>query len=417
MIRRAVIVDSGLRGVGGHNYSYTMMMVEALRQRGISTRVVGSRQLDAGLGAQGIEPGFSMGVGHQPERTDLFHMLRFLSDRAQRFAAEVKALVGPELEDPETLVFSHTLAEFEVIAWSHLAPALKCSLAILIRQTPVYGAMPFWKRALHPYFRAQPVAARALRRAMRDRFCLLADGEALAQDLATGFGIPCTHVPVPVDPAVLGVAGAAQSAPSRPTLGYLGDARAAKGFHLLPTLIPKVLAARDVRFLIQCPPARGGEADAQIEIDRLKRVRSDCGDRLTLLEERLSQDGYKAALNAMDVVLVPYTAPQYLYSTSGVFAEAAAAGKPAVVPTPSWMNDELKARGAGVAYARADPDGLHAAVLDSIDRLDVLAEKARIGAPACRAYYSADTVIETLLEALRGDGRASGRMGYEHTSP
>lgn len=415
MIRRAVIVDSGLRGLGGHNYTYSMMMVEALRQRGISTRVVGSRHLDPGLREQGVEPGFSIGVGHQPERTDLLRMLRFLSDSARRFADEVKALLGPDLEDPDTLVFSHTLAEFEVMAWSELAPALKCSLAILVRQTPVYQAMPFWKRSLHPYFRAQPVAARTLRRAMGERFCLLADGEALARDLAAGFGIPCTHVPVPVDPEVLPAAGPPSSAPAQLTLGYLGDARGAKGFQLLPALISRVLAARDVRFLIQCPPARGGETDAQREIERLKQLRPLYGDRLTLIEERLTREGYRTALSAMDIVLVPYTAPQYLYSTSGVFAEAAAAGKPTVAPAPSWMNDELKARGAGIVYARGDSEALNAATLSAIDQLGVLSDRARRSAASCRAYYSARTVIETLFGAL---GRGSGRMGdYEHTSP
>jgi glycosyltransferase involved in cell wall biosynthesis len=61
-------------------------------------------------------------------------------------------------------------------------------------------------------------------------------------------------------------------------------------------------------------------------------------------------DDYYYLLAKADVVLCPYDARAYRARSSGVFAEAVAAGKPTVVPADTWMASALEP-GAGETYS------------------------------------------------------------------
>jgi hypothetical protein len=57
---------------------------------------------------------------------------------------------------------------------------------------------------------------------------------------------------------------------------------------------------------------------------------------------RLTEEEYDRWLVTSDVILLPYEAARYRYSTSGIFAECVAAGGIPLVTPGTWMATELE---------------------------------------------------------------------------
>jgi hypothetical protein len=67
-----------------------------------------------------------------------------------------------------------------------------------------------------------------------------------------------------------------------------------------------------------------------------------------VLEGPLASDAYIELMLNSDVVLIPYSRTHYAARSSGVFAEAVAAGIPTVHPRESWMGrNAMDKLGAG----------------------------------------------------------------------
>src|SRR5262245_7630995 len=157
-----------------------------------------------------------------------------------------------------------------------------------------------------------------------------------------------------------------------------------------------------VRLLFQCvAPA----ASSEIFDGAAAGLRSG-GERVVLVESRLSRLEYAQLLGAMDIVLVPYTAPDYSHSTSGIFAEAVATGRPVVVPTRTWMAAELdRGHGAGVIYDRDDPLAFVRGCAEAVDRFPELRARALGSAPAFADYHSARNLARLLVDPRSGSAR------------
>jgi len=120
------------------------------------------------------------------------------------------------------------------------------------------------------------------------------------------------------------------------TLSYLGDARPEKGFLYLPKVID-ALSDQKVRFQIQAnfniPGGEGGVASCRRKLQRKANV--------TLHATALDAERYAFALAQTDIMLILYDPEQYYARTSGIFAEAMAAGIPALVPADTWMSAQV----------------------------------------------------------------------------
>ena len=222
-----IIVDSGLKGVGGHNFTYTQITREAFRSRGIDPIVLVNRGADLDLcHSQGFRPVFSRGA-YDFAPAGMWATTHSWRRWSGTFGEELQAA----LPTGSIRVFSHTLGEFELGGWTRVMPSLTVGteLTTLLRRTPGYARMPWWKRSLHPYFSYLPRRARRLAQTRRIRFRLATDSFELSAD----FEAACRHsvetFPIPLDPVVVG-ASRSQSRwrSERTTLGYLGDGRAAK---------------------------------------------------------------------------------------------------------------------------------------------------------------------------------------------
>ncbi|HYE01456.1 MAG TPA: glycosyltransferase family 4 protein, partial [Alphaproteobacteria bacterium] len=198
-------------------------------------------------------------------------------------------------------------------------------------------------------------------------------------------------LPIPVRPAA-----APAPAPGRPvTLAYLGDARREKGFHLLPDLAAALwegwLAPGRARLVVQAnfnvPGGEPGIAEARARLAALP------AGAVELVEAPLGEADYQALLDAADVVLLPYDAAEYRRRSSGVQAEARAAGKVALVPAGTWMAEQA----ADPAEAFAGPEDFAPAALRVLDDLPRLSAAAAAAAPAWRRRHDPAALVAALL--------------------
>ncbi|MCC7272670.1 MAG: hypothetical protein IT561_08380, partial [Alphaproteobacteria bacterium] len=132
-----------------------------------------------------------------------------------------------------------------------------------------------------------------------------------------------------------------------------------------------------------------------------------------VLTEFLPRAALSRLMAEADLVVLPYRVGGYEFRSSGPFAEAAAIGRPTVIPVRTWMAAEMDAgRGAGMIYADDRPEVIAGATVAAIGRLDALQRRAAIAAAAARRTHGPDRFVLRLLdlarEAAAGGARADG---------
>jgi glycosyltransferase involved in cell wall biosynthesis len=207
----------------------------------------------------------------------------------------------------------------------------------------------------------------------RERMIVLADSQELVDeyrdlnDRLDYHVAPIPHVP-PWNSATRERSG-------NLNIGYLGEARENKGFHLLPYVVRRVShRASAVHFHIHSFCHAPQSAFYRQSIAGLR------GPHVTLYPDSLDDEEYVQFLDSLDVVLLPYTLQHYHSQTSGVFAEAMALGKSVIVPRGSWMARQLDNYGGGAAFNPDDAEDLARQVLAFIDggvESEAAAERAK----------------------------------------
>jgi glycosyltransferase involved in cell wall biosynthesis len=408
--RRVLIVDSGMRSLSGHNFSYTQAVRQALVDRGAHVDVLVNRGFPSDLAAaHGLRPIFSCGafdfaMGHGRIRD-----LAYVRAQSHVFAEELEhALRGADYD----LVFSHTLGDFELIGWTRCLSrsALKGTLAVVLRQTPRYRTAAWWRRSFNPYWRLRPQCLGRLYRQLNSRFIVCTDSDALTDDYASVYRHPILTLPIPLNPALYEPhpdptrsisSSYGLTASARLRIGYLGEARSPKGFHLLPSLVRQVLSSGDgARVAIQCPQSSaGGESALDGHVSDLAQLAKEHPERVALIRERLSTEDYCDLARNLDVILIPYVHEHYRDATSGIFAEAVALGKPVVVPSDTWMSRELERAGSGVVFPRKDPSRFGPATLEAVRDYATHVAAAERGREAWKAFHNARKLAEMLVRA------------------
>lgn len=402
---RLIIVDQSLKDFLGHYAEYTLS-VAAEAAKSVPVIVLANRKqtIATPVGIE-IVPSFRFSLA-QPQRTRpppgydaavSFPGWSFLAE-LRRGLERVNATAADHL-------FIHS------ISFAEIEDLLTLALTADRRRLPV----------LHIVFRrdldeingnarrrfAAYVRAFAHLGLWPDRARFYSDTEALGRQYAEAAQTPFETLPIPFNQEALETAlgQRADRAADRPlVLGYLGDARLEKGYHLLPNLAHRLLQshllAGKARLRIQSnynlPNGEPGIAEAR---DALEHYGSDL---VELLCEPDDQGEYYRRLAEIDVVLLPYLAGPYRRRSSGIFAQAVAAGKVVVLPSETQMAAEARhADGAGcVFYDR--PEELHAAVLRALDRYDSLARAAAGARTEWCARNSVRALVDKLLRSDPG---------------
>jgi glycosyltransferase involved in cell wall biosynthesis len=122
-------------------------------------------------------------------------------------------------------------------------------------------------------------------------------------------------------------------------IAYVGDARKEKGYHYLPRIVQDLWAeyveTGRITFVIQSnfnvPGGTPPVALARAQLQSYPR------DKVTLFTEPLTSAEYRDLVISADIILLPYDRDAYYAGSSGILAEALAAGVPCIVPDGVWM--------------------------------------------------------------------------------
>lgn len=225
------------------------------------------------------------------------------------------------------------------------------------------------------------------------------DADVLAHDYESISGLKFDVLPLPFRAELI-------PQPDRPpggtlTIAYLGGARDEKGFHWLPDLVRQLRAKNRpgrVRFVFQSNISQPEHNPRSVAA--LSELRSLAGDDIELVaaDEGLPPSDYYRLFSSSDLVVLPYLPARYRACTSGVLAEAIAAGVPVVVPAATWLSSELPP-GAGEVFS--GPDSFAEAVQRVIEDHARYRAAAKSARPAWLARHTPDAILGALLRSTR----------------
>lgn len=403
-MKKALIVASGLRGIIGHNYFYTQEVQKELEKRGFEVTVFANKHAPADfIKATNYKPVFSLGTYDFIPLNSPLEDLKFIYLQSRIYSYELQAALKNQEFD---LIFCHTVADFELIAWNHYLKKHKSKghLFVMQRNTPQFGNLPKWKKNFHPFHRLRPHYLNALGKRMKGRFTLLTDSELLTEDYLK----ICSKVvtaPIPLADSIT------QSNDSSTfslrnlekkdfvDFGYLGDSRNGKGFSLLPKMIEKVVAKNSkIRFIIQCPNSEYENANIPEGLKELQDLSQKLKDNLILISERLSESDYLGLFKFLDVIMIPYNSPMFIEGTSNIFTESVALGKPVVVSNNTWMSNELKKYNGGLEFEKNNVDDFAEKVVKLAENIEDFTNKSREFAPIWKSQHNVKNLVDLLLK-------------------
>lgn len=428
--QRFVVVDQSLRDFTGHHFEYSVAVAEAAARAGWRPLILAHQAFPTAPGPPGInlKPWFDSAwnerQGEQALRRLVFAVLARLppplhdpayialsgarrtavrlrraamAPRPHGFGAALVAGLSAADVGPESIAFIHTIsvAELEsVLTAVQAGPAesLPCIEVVLRRDADEPDVRQGGRLGIAACLRAFHST-----RLWPGRVRFHTDTEELRRQYeelsSVRFGvlpIPCRHELLDRAPA--------QPADSPAIVLFLGGARREKGFHLLPrvaeALASDYLATGRARLVAQSGfNVPGGEPGMAAARARLSRF---AAEQVRMLDEALAPADYYALLADASLVLLPYDARLYRTRSSGVLAEALAAGKPVVVPAGTWMAAQIDAIGGTIF---GSDDDVPAVVASALRDLPALTAAAVAHARVWRAANSADALVRLLLAA------------------
>lgn len=261
-------------------------------------------------------------------------------------AADIRRLIEPLSLAPDDIVFIPNVEPSEILAFRRLFQQLPAA------REPTWHLL--FRRNLYAGREPDYAAADEGLRSVRNAFLRLREGLHGARvffysdtvqltDQYNRLGIVSfATLPIPVDTAYQN--DRFQVANEGPlSIVYAGDARSERGYHLLPRVVQDVwhdcVLTGQATFRVQSKRNLVSN-DSRAIVARAQLAAFDA-DKLQILSEPLPSEAYRQLVVQSDLMLILHDRDNYYARSSGVFAEALAAGTPVAVPAGSWMALEL----------------------------------------------------------------------------
>jgi glycosyltransferase involved in cell wall biosynthesis len=275
-----------------------------------------------------------------PQAGGLYPTIERAAEAAGHFAATTEALFARLELGRADIVFLPTISlpDFSglVSLLNRSDPDRLPMIAPLFRRNIFHGYPPSYRDedyGVHNYrFTLAALRARAARRCT-----IFTDTDPLTEQYRQVSAIPVRTLPIPCPPTGVRTADAHRRGPIH--LTYLGDARAEKGFDVLPRIAAALFAPplRDrlkVVSQVYFPPMASDIAMMRAA----EKLRLHSADRCELVEGALNSVDYARRLDEAGAVLIAYDRGNYQARSSGIFMEALAAGAPVVTTAGTWMS-------------------------------------------------------------------------------
>lgn len=375
---------------------YLLSLVDPLEKRGALVRVVGNRNLSNLAGDLDLcEPVFTLRCEEAPfipgiDPASVTGAAQLRRRRSDLFHADLNRLAeGQSITDRDILLIN-SLRHWslgDVVDWlEDRKPEERPILVLVLHYTPFpqSGVCDPAESGYRDAFRK--IAASGV----RERILLCTDSDRLTAEYRSLFDIDIHLLPIPHCPPETERVRCSDGVLS---IGFAGEARPDKGFHLLPHMVRRVeenMPDHRLSFTFQSY----GHTDAQAAFSAGSPVRT--------LSNPLSEGEYEAHIASIDLMLIPYLHGPYRSQTSGVFCEAAASGTPVIVPADTWMADQLAHSGAGLTFQADDAEDLARACMEAIRNYPVLLDNARRAMNKWRAFHNADNYCRQIIMLING---------------
>ncbi len=211
-------------------------------------------------------------------------------------------------------------------------------------------------------------------------------------------GFHATIVPYPVEPAA-GIPRAAEPAAPQAFKHLLvaGGARIDKGLARVVDLVCEMQRrGLDLPIVVQASSEQRHQHDPALAA-ALARLRRSGYAGLRLVDDTLGPADYRALFDGA-VALQPYSLADFKDRVSGVTLDALGAGAPVVTTDGTWMAALVRRFDAGVATADLSAGGLLSAIERVLADHPGYAARARVAAASVRAEFSAQALINTVLQ-------------------
>lgn len=245
------------------------------------------------------------------------------------------------------VIFIPTLSEFDMLGLLHAfrknANSLKASWHLLFRRNVFIGRDPqylqqrehlqiFRKKFL--YFKNQTPSHQVF---------FYTDTDKLTDQYDFLKTVPFKTLPIPINTDFqTQQRNYESSGPIKIT--YIGDARREKGYQYLPDLVRGLYASyikqNKVKFIAQ---SNFGFTEYQYNSDILmaRYQLENFAEGVEVIKDSLTTSQYKDLVLASDIGVILYDRDNYYARSSGALVEYLSAGIPVVVPSGSWMADQI----------------------------------------------------------------------------
>nr|WP_245185383.1 glycosyltransferase [Falsiroseomonas frigidaquae] len=384
---RLFIVDPNLRSLSGHYFTYVHVLTKAAEARGVACHIFGHQDVEPVLAAQhGITPAYRADIWRNATDEGYLSDSNFGIINREFLEDTIAALAGFELNAADT-IFYPTLTGGQL-----------SGIAGVVEQVAPGGARHEILLRYQPAFYEGAVAAAALRRleaaAVRQPIRLSSDSHRLAYSLEALTSLPVFVYPIPhtSDPAPYASRRDEDGQPLH--LVSLGNARGEKGLAEIAEAIRRSAGqgwGARLRFTLQV----NDPSDDVVACVAALHANPD--PRVTLISEPLEPEAYQALLHSADAVLVPYHHNVYEARTSGVFLEAAAAGKVVIATASTWMADLAEAQDHGLLVKDRSARDLERCLQRLADDFPALSAKAQAAAGPLRAVHNPANLLDHVL--------------------
>ena len=405
-----IIADHTLKDYQGHSFEYCKSVREIAMAKGWKVTTLGTSLLEPEVEkelkalkffAHGFFHDFALHtiIYQFPGRLQEFLCSRwnYRQHSNSLFTDLCKLLPDCNNTEPVLILFP-TFSFNDIIGITRFAEKLASSSNTQIAMVQHFTSRPNFDKDRFPH-RLYSYSLNYLSQSpAKNRINLFADSQNLTDEYKFYTDKPFKVLPIPhtqyssEQPSI--------KTPSKKlVIGYLGDARINKGFHMIPETIKNVISSLGsdaVHWEIQANIRKHQEWQTVQTVNLLKTMPT-----IKLHEAAMDTDSYHKLMADIDIFMLPYTLENYHSQTSGVFSETRGLGKVSVVTKGTWMAREITNHGGGTLCMPEDSKSLADALLESVKAYPQLKAQAKFAkAKWCEFHNSENYITELISDIL-----------------
>ncbi len=404
-----IIADHTLKDYQGHSFEYCKSVREIAMAKGWKVTTLGTSLLEPEVEkelkalkffAHGFFHDFALHtiIYQFPGRLQEFLCSRWNYRQLSKslFHDLCKLLPDCNTSEPNLILFP-TFSLNDIIGITRFAEKLSPSSNTQIAMVQHFTSRPNLEKDFFPHRLYKHSLNYLSKSSAKNRINLFTDSQDLANEYKFYIDKPFKVLPIPhtqyssEQPSI--------KTPSKKlVIGYLGDARINKGFHMIPETIKNVISSLGsdaVHWEIQANIRKHQEWQTVQAVNLLKTM-----PIIKLHEAAMDTDDYHKLMADIDIFMLPYTLENYHSQTSGVFSEIRGLGKVSVVTKGTWMAREITNHGGGTLCMPEDSKSLADALVESVKTFPRLKAQAEFAKAKWCEFHNSENYITELISDI-----------------